>query len=111
MSHNYHHLTRDERCQIYILKKRGDSIAGIAKELGLHRSTVYRELKRNAGMRGYRYQQADEKATERRCAASSLNPLKMTAPTIAIINPTFRTPLGLRPFKFRHLIWGFIHAE
>jgi hypothetical protein len=37
-------------------------------------------------MRGYRYQQADEKATERRSAASCLNPLKMTAQTIAIIN-------------------------
>ena len=86
MSHDYHHLTRDERCQLYALKKRGDSIATISKALGIHRSTIYRELKRNTGMRGYRYQQADEKATERRSAASCLNPLKMTAQTIAIIN-------------------------
>ena len=44
MSKGYHHLTRDSRCQLYALKKRGDSETQVSKELGAHRSTIYREL-------------------------------------------------------------------
>ena len=51
----YHHLTRDERCQIYALLKRGDSKSAIAKALGVDRSTTYREVQRNLGQRGYRH--------------------------------------------------------
>ncbi|MFT4551479.1 MAG: IS30 family transposase, partial [Chlamydiales bacterium] len=39
MPEDYHHLTRDQRCQLYTLKKRGDSVSIIAKELGVHPST------------------------------------------------------------------------
>ena len=38
MTKRYHHLTYEQRCQIYILKKRGDSNTTIAKELEVHRS-------------------------------------------------------------------------
>ena len=51
MPKGYHHLTRDTRCQLYIVMKRGDSALIMAKELNIHRSTVYRELKRNSGLR------------------------------------------------------------
>ncbi|MFT5319655.1 MAG: hypothetical protein ACI8RA_002936, partial [Chlamydiales bacterium] len=27
MPEDYHHLTRDQRCQLYTLKKRGDSVS------------------------------------------------------------------------------------
>lgn len=70
MPEGYHHLTRDLRCQLYTLKKRGDSVLTISKELKLHRSTLYREFKRNSGLRGYRFKQANEKAIERRRTAS-----------------------------------------
>ena len=70
MPAGYHHLTRDQRCQLYILKKRGDSISIISKELGVHRSTIYRELSRNKGKRGYRFKQANDKARKRRHAVS-----------------------------------------
>ncbi len=70
MPKGYHHLTRDQRCQLYTLKARGDSVSIIANEIEAHRSTVYRELERNSGKRGYRYNQADEKAKERRYRAS-----------------------------------------
>lgn len=38
----------------------------IAKDMGVHRSTINRELKRNSGQRGYRYNQAQQKAQLRR---------------------------------------------
>ena len=84
MSRNYHHLTSDLRCQIYILKKRGESVVQVSKELGVHRSTIYRELKRNSGKRGYRYKQANEKALRRRDRASKRK-VKMTQMTIFMI--------------------------
>jgi IS30 family transposase len=89
MSKDYHHLTRDQRCQLYTLKKRGDSIAFIANEIEAHRSTIYRELKRNFGLRRYRYKQAHEKAVQRRYNASSHKP-KMNHTTIAIIKEKLR---------------------
>ena len=66
MPKGYHHLTKEQRCQIYALKKRGDMVSCIAKELEVNKSTIWRELKRNTGYKGYRYQQADEKARARR---------------------------------------------
>ena len=84
MSKDYHHLTRDSRCQLYALKKRGDSATQVSKELGVHRSTIYRELKRNSGQRGYRYKPANEKALERRNSASKKKP-KMTPTMISTI--------------------------
>jgi len=80
----YHHLTRDQRCQLYILKKRGESVIRIAEELGVHRSTIYRELKRNRGNKGYRYKQAQEKALARKSIVSKRRP-KMTSETILLI--------------------------
>jgi len=70
MPKGYHHLTYEQRCQIYSLKKRGDSNGEISKELGVDESTISRELKRNKGKKGYRYKQAQEKACRRRQKAS-----------------------------------------
>ena len=53
----YHHLTQDERCQIYGLKKSGLSHRAIGRELGRHHTAIGREIKRNSGARGYRYKQ------------------------------------------------------
>lgn len=44
----YTHLTREERHTISTLKRKGDSPAIIASSLGRSRSTICRELKRNA---------------------------------------------------------------
>ncbi len=84
MPKGYHHLTYEERCQIYTLKKRGDPLSTIAKELGVHPSTIGREIKRNSGKRGYRYKQAHEKQLNRRLEAPSPNQ-KMTPELIAQI--------------------------
>ena len=61
----YKQLTREQRYQIYALKKEGHSRTQIARNVGVHKATVSRELSRNTGGRGYRPKQADELARER----------------------------------------------
>ncbi len=80
----YHHLTYDQRCQIYALKQSGKSGRLIALQLGISQSTVCRELLRNVGARGYRYKQAHVKASTRRSIASRVVRV-MTAERIAHI--------------------------
>ena len=45
MSHK--HLNYEQRCMIYALRKAGRNQTQIAKEMGVHRSTISRELNRN----------------------------------------------------------------
>ncbi len=61
----YTHLTQEERDHIETMRKQKISLNTIAKGMGRARSTLSRELKRNSGQRGYRYQQADKKAKQR----------------------------------------------
>jgi IS30 family transposase len=63
---NYTHLTREERYQIYALKKAGHTQVEIANVLERSASTISRELARNRGGRGYRPRQAHDLALERR---------------------------------------------
>ncbi|MFQ5616260.1 MAG: IS30 family transposase [Anaerolineales bacterium] len=62
----YTQLTREERYQIYILKKTGHQQKEIAPMLGRDKSTISRELRRNRGLRGYRPKQAHDRAIARR---------------------------------------------
>jgi IS30 family transposase len=84
MPKGYHHLTYEERCQIYALKESGLSQSAIARQIGIDRTSIGRELKRNADKCGYHYKEADEKAHGRRHMASS-RPLKMTGSTVQTI--------------------------
>jgi IS30 family transposase len=63
---SYTQLTREERYQIYILKKADYSQAQIAALLERDKSTISRELCRNQGLRGYRAKQAHRRALVRR---------------------------------------------
>lgn len=63
------HLTYQERQFLSRLKQKGKSNAQVAELLGRHRSTIYRELHRNAGRRGYGPRQAQRLAEERRLAS------------------------------------------
>jgi IS30 family transposase len=63
---NYTHLTREERYQIYALKKAGHTQSEIANVLERSPSTISRELSRNCGGRGYRPKQAQQLACNRR---------------------------------------------
>lgn len=62
----YKHLTLDERYQIYAYKKSGWTNTVIAKELGVDKTTIGRELRRNLSQRGYRPQHAEKLALKRR---------------------------------------------
>ena len=63
---SYHQLTRDQRYQMQGLRQSEKTQGEIAKRLGVHKSTVSRELARNTGFRGWRPGQADRRALERR---------------------------------------------
>lgn len=63
---SYKQLTREQRYQISALKKAGHNQSEIARQLGCHKSTISRELQRNAGHKGYRPKQASELALSRR---------------------------------------------
>lgn len=75
------HLTFQEREFLRRLIKAGKSKTEIAKLMGRDRSTIYRELNRNSGQRGYRPRQAQRLAQERRLA--SRRPCKMDDPQVA----------------------------
>ena len=59
-------LTLEQRYQIYILRKAGHNQTQVARHLGVHKSTIRRELSRNRGLRGYRPKQAQRLADARR---------------------------------------------
>lgn len=63
----HHHLTRDERVALLALVRAGHSGAECARQLGVHRSTITRELRRSLGT--YRVYAADKDARERRRAS------------------------------------------
>ena len=63
---SYLQLTYLQRYQISWRIKDGYNQSAIARELGCHKSTISRELRRNAGKKGYRPKQAQELAFSRR---------------------------------------------
>jgi len=48
----FNHLSPEQRYKIEILIKQGVTQTGIARALGVHKSTICRELRRNTGLRG-----------------------------------------------------------
>ena len=56
MPKGYTRLAYEQRCQIYALLK-----------MGVSQSTINREVWRNKGMRGYRYEQAQKKERITKC--------------------------------------------
>ncbi len=48
----YKHVSKEQRYQISVLLKTGHKVSFISEQLNLHRSTVYREIKRNSKPRG-----------------------------------------------------------
>ncbi len=55
---SYTQLTQEQRYQIEALLKAEHKQTEIAQVLGVHKSTISRELRRNCGLRGYRPKQA-----------------------------------------------------
>ena len=84
----YKQLTYEQRCQIYALNKRDMSQQDIADAVGVSQPTISRELRRNAGERGYRYKQAQSKSHQRRIDATKA--IKMTDGMIRLIESKLR---------------------
>ncbi len=101
----YHHLTRDQRCQIYALKKRGLPQTIIAADIGVSQGTISRELTRNKGLRGYRFLQAHRSA-EQRCSARK-GPVRVMTPCLIL-----RAETLLRAYQWSpEQICGAINIE
>ena len=88
MGQNYSQLTTSERNQFYALRKAKIPMTEIANQLNRSRTTLYNELNRNIGGRGYRPKQAQQFAEQRR--AEKVQPLKMTPEVIAYIGAKLR---------------------
>ncbi len=104
MPEGYHHLTRDQRCQLCTVKNSGESTGNIAVILGVHRATLYRELSRNKGQKGCRFQQAHGEAFERKKFPVHNN-LKMTPKLITAIEDKLRlqwSPVQISGWLTRH---------
>ena len=84
----YTQLTYEQRCQIYALNNTGLTQQKIADAIGVSQSAISRELNRNKGKRGYRYQQAQNKADIRRTMAAKA--IKMTPDMIELIESKLR---------------------
>ena len=62
----YRQLTYEQRVELYALLKADHNQTQIAKIIGVSKSTVSREIKRNTGLKGYRPKQANQHALDRR---------------------------------------------
>ena len=63
---HYRQLTQEQRYGIFTLLKTGHNHTEIAEGIGVHQSTISRELRRNKGLRGYRHKQAHDLAQARK---------------------------------------------
>ena len=63
---SYTQLNQEQRYHISGLYKAGYSQTQIAQEIGVHKSTISREFKRNKGQRGWRPKQAQQMRDERK---------------------------------------------
>lgn len=84
----FKHLAAEERYQISAFRKAGWTDSCIAAELGVHKSTICREVARNSGLRGYRPKQAHAKALERKAMAG--RPCRFDADDMALVEALLR---------------------
>lgn len=82
-------LSREQRYAISLYLKEGKTQKTIAEAIGVSKSTISREVKRNSGLRGYTFKQAQEWADIRKERLSL--PRKMNAEVIQRIEKLMRT--------------------
>ena len=87
----YNQLTQTERYQIYALRKANKNPTEISRILGRHKSTIYRELKRNLGKRGYRAVQAHQFAVDLSIYFEGQVPSRRSLHSLALKEKTQKT--------------------
>ena len=84
MQPSYTRLTKQDRIELAALRKAKIPVAQIAHQLGRPKQTLYAELNRNSGQRGYRPRQAQRLADARHAHRPRCR--KRTARTLRYIN-------------------------
>ncbi|MEJ0053139.1 MAG: IS30 family transposase [bacterium] len=98
------HNTRDMRVSLGALLRAGVKKAGIARQLGVHRSTISRELKRNAKKNGrYHATHADVRAKARRMKSKEAGRLLANNQQLADLVEALLDPL-VSPEVIAHLL-------
>ena len=72
MGIKYDHFSLEERCRLRGLMEMGLGASEIARRLGRHRGTIYREIARNRRASGYRPDSADRMAWVRKLRGSKI---------------------------------------
>jgi transposase, IS30 family len=81
---HYKQLTQEQRYHISAFLRAGYTQNYISREVGVDKSTISREIRRNRGERGYRPKQAEEKAVSRKKNAQKKFKLTAELKTILI---------------------------
>lgn len=111
----YTQLTQEQRYQIHAFLKAGFTQIHIANDLGVHPCTISREVKRNRGKRGYRPQQAHQKALNRRAIKPKL---RMASTTWDLVDNLIKQDLSPEQVSGRLLMeqnisisheWIYLH--
>ena len=104
---NYKHSSQIERYQIHSLMKAQHNTTQIAQLLGRDKSTISRELRRNAGCRGYRANQACELDCKRsessRNASTHAAWVKEQASTLLLLQSSSEQIAGKLPVSHESL--------
>ena len=106
---HYSQLTPEQRYIIYSMLKIGLTQSMIAKVIGVDKSTVSRELKRNSGKRGYRPKQADAFAKDRQQGKSKdrIDNIAWSFIKLLIENDWF--PKQIQGWMKEHLSYSMSH--
>jgi len=115
----YKRVTEEERWLIYRWRQDGVAVREVARRLGRAASSIGREIARNTGGRGYRPQQAHEKA---RAQAGRPGPRRFTVPVRVDAEARIqagwtpemigqRARLEGRPWVCKETIYKYIYAD
>ncbi len=107
----YAHLTQRERYQIEVLRQSNVRATLIARKLGVHRSTVYRELRRGAGVGGRYEAKPAQLAAERRIRRSAANHPRKPASWWRVVARRLRREWAPEEIRGEAIRFGQPHAS